>query len=331
MKKIVLFAAVISLSAGLVGAGALTANAQAPASAPEGSGQALEIAPPLINVTADPGETIKARIMLRDISDTPLVVTSQINDFVAAGEDGTPKILLEDDPNNPYSIKDWISPFPRLTLQPDEIRELPVTITVPANASPGGYYGVVRFTATPPELEGTGVSLSASLGALVLLRVNGDAKEDLAIEEFSVSKNDRIGSVFESTPLDFIIRLQNTGNIHLQPVGQVGITDMFGNKLAAINVNLSQDNILPSSIRKFEETLDKSIIGNKMLFGRYTADLNIPYGDGNQVLTASKTFWVIPYTLIGIIIGALIVGFFILRHLIRRYNRHIIKKAGGRR
>src|SRR3546814_554063 len=59
-------------------------------------GQALEIAPPVINIKANPGETVKTTISLRDVSTSPLVVRNQINDFVAAGEDGTPKILLDD-------------------------------------------------------------------------------------------------------------------------------------------------------------------------------------------------------------------------------------------
>ena len=128
--------------------------------AAQGSGQALEIAPPVLNVKADPGETITTSIKLRDVSTSPLVVRNQINDFVAAGEDGTPKLLLEDsDQKSPYSLKDWIQPLPQFTLKPRQVNDLKVSISVPANAAPGGYYAVVRFTASPPGLEGSGVAL----------------------------------------------------------------------------------------------------------------------------------------------------------------------------
>src|SRR4051812_38713195 len=73
-------------------------------------GQALEIAPPVINLTANPGQTITTQIFLRNVSSGPLVVNGTTNDFVAAGEDGTPKVLLNDDSNNPYSMKSWVSP-----------------------------------------------------------------------------------------------------------------------------------------------------------------------------------------------------------------------------
>lgn len=293
------------------------------------TGQALEIAPPVINLTADPGQTIKTQISLRDVSRGKLLVKSQVNDFLAAGEDGTPKILLDTDSEepSPYSLISWIAPLPELVLEPQQIRNLPVTITVPANAAPGGYYGVVRFTATPPEMQGTGVSLSASLGSLLLVRVNGAAKESMEIEEFSMNKGGKSGSLFESAPVNFVERIKNTGNLHQQPSGKVSITDMFGKKVAAVNVNLPPRNVLPSSIRKFEQPLDKTTIGDKRLFGRYTAELTLTYGTNKQTVTDSLTFWIIPYKLIGIVIAVLVIGGFAFRIMIQRYNRRIIGRA----
>jgi len=295
-------------------------------------GQALEIAPPIISLTADPGQTINTQIELRDVSTSKLVVTGQINDFVPSDEvSGIPKIVLDDSQTSPYSIKKWVTTLAVLTLDPKQIKQLPVTITVPVDASPGGYYGVVRFTALPPGLKDTGVSLSASLGSLVFIRVNGDAKEKLAIEGYSVDKNGKTGSIFESAPINFAVRLKNTGNIYEQPVGQISITDMFNKKVADVNVNLEQRYVLPASTRKFEQPLDSATIGNKILFGRYRADLRVAYGDSGQVLTQSLTFWVIPYTLIIVSILAIVVGFLALRFAIIRYNRYIISKSGKSR
>jgi len=295
-------------------------------SAEQGSGQAIEIGPTLISLTANPGDTVKADINLRDISKGSLLVSSQVNDFTANGEDGTPKVVLEDEVN-PYSLRTWISPIDSMTLKPKELKKLTITIDVPTNASPGGYYGVVRFTGTAPELKDTGVSLSASLGALVFLRVNGDAHENMAIEEFSVNKNSTRGNFFESTPINFTERIKNNGNIYEQPSGKITITDMFGKDVATVNVNLPPGNVLPSSIRKFEQTLDSSTLGNKTLFGYYKAHLSVSYGDSKQEIKSDLTFWVIPYKLIAIIAVGIVIVFFVLRSTIKRYNRLIIKKA----
>jgi hypothetical protein len=321
----------IGLSAALI-AVALLAGSQLPAraqSSGEGA-QALEIGPPIINLVADPGETVSATISIRDVSDGPLLVTAQINDFVAGDELGTPKLLLEDGEESPYSMKTWFSPIGSLELQPREIVEQRIQIHVPASAAPGGYYSVIRFTGTAPDIDTSGVSLSASIGSLVFLRVNGDVERNISIEEFTTSSRGNATGLFQSAPIDFVVRLKNEGTIHEQPTGKVTVSDMFGNKVGIVNVNLPPRNILPDSVRKFEQSFDSSVIGNRFLFGRYTADLEVAYGDG-QTVTSRISFWVIPYTLIGVIVLGLIAAFVLLRVLIKRYNRHIIKQAQKRR
>ena len=304
-------------------------------------GQALEISPPVLSLKADPGETVTGRISLRDISPTQLIVSNEINDFTAGGEDGTPKLLLDEDGKSgepsPYSLRPWIQPLPKFTLQPKEINQLPVTLRVPGNASPGGYFAVIRFTATPPNIEGTGVSLSPSLGTLVFLRVSGDAKEALQVEDFFASQsalgtdNLKSGSLFESKPINFFARLKNTGNTFEQPTGQIQISDMFGKTIAGINVNLNKNNILPGTNRTFGQSLDESAIGNKALFGRYKAKLTINYGSGDAKITDEVVFWVLPYRLIILIIAFLIVAAIVLRIAMQRYNERIINRSRSRR
>lgn len=296
----------------------------------DGSGQALEIAPPVINLTADPGQSVTTEIILRDVSDSPLFVTNQINDFTASGEDGTPKLLLEDGEPSPYSMRSWFTPVSEITLEPRALTRLPVTINVPGDAAPGGYFAVIRFTGTAPDLDSNGVGLSASIGALVFMQVNGDAQEELSIEEFFTTTNGSKTSLFQSAPIDFSVRVNNTGNTYEQPAGRITIKDMFGQQVGIVNVNLPPRNVLPGTIRKFDQTLDSSVIGNKFLFGMYTADLEVTYGSDGQTVRSSQTFWVIPYTLIGIVVVGLVAGFIGLRFLIRRYNNHIIKQASKR-
>lgn len=330
MKKIIpVISAVVGLAVLFLAANNLPATAAPATQAPGQASQALEIAPPVITLTANPGQTLTAQISLRGVSKDKLLVTGEINDFVAAGEDGTPKLLLDPGEESPYSLKPWVSPLPQLMLEPRQVKNMPVTIKVPATAAPGGYYGVVRFTGTAPQLKDTGVALSASLGSLILVRVNGQAKESLKIEEFSANSSGVKGSLFESLPIGFVERIKNDGNVHEQPAGQITITDMFNKKVATVNVNLPPRNILPGSIRKFEQPLDSGVLGNTMLFGKYQADLKLTYADGTQSVAGSITFWVIPYKLIILIIVGLIGGFFLLRFLIRRYNRRIISRAQG--
>jgi hypothetical protein len=308
-------------------ADAITAPAQQSASA----GQALEIAPPVLQLTANPGEVIQTKIVLRDISSSSLLVTNEINDFTAQGEDGTPKVITDTTEKSPYSIIDWIKPISNLTLKSKQLQNLPVTITVPKNAAPGGYYGVIRFTATAPAIDKSGVALSASLGAMVFIRVKGDAKESMNIEEFYASKDDDRGSFFDSIPIDLIVRIKNGGNVHEQPVGRILITDMFGKPTVNVNVNLEGRNVLPGTIRRFEQPVDKSALGNRVMFGLYTANLTMKYGSSNQTVTKTIHFWIIPWKLILSAIVVLIVLFLLGRMMLKRYNDRLLGSRGRSR
>lgn len=283
-----------------------------------GGGQGLEISPPLLNLKADPGQVLKAEINVRNVTKDSLVVKAQFEDFVASGEDGQPKILLESDEQSPYSIKDWISSPSDVTLKPGERKTIKVDISVPNDAGPGGHYGVVRFTGTPPELEGTGVSLSASVGTLILVGVSGDVKESAKIVELFAERNGKKSGVFEYGPLNLVLRVENDGNIHFQPKGTLQVTDTFGRTVFVSQINQDARNVLPGSIRKFEQLMDK-----KYLFGKYNLKADVVYGDNGQITSQTVTFWVIPYKLI--------IGFILLLVILifgfRQYNKFIVGRA----
>ena len=96
---------------------------------------------------------------------------------------------------------------------------------------------------------------------------------------------------------------------------------MFGKEVGSFQLNEQGGNILPGSIRRFEQTLDK-----KLLFGKYTLEADVVYGSQNTILSDSVSFWVIPYKLIALVV----LGIALLIFFIRRYNRYIVKKAQGR-
>lgn len=282
------------------------------------TGQGLEISPPLLDIKADPGQSLQTEVRIRNVTKGPLIVKPQVNDFVAAGEDGQPKLLLDDTEESPFSIKKWIVVSNSLRIEPGEQKKYSITLNVPKDAGPGGHYGVVRFTGLPPEIEDTGVSLSASVGTLVLVNVSGNISEQARVSEMYTSKGDKKRSFFEYGPVTVVQKIQNTGNIHFKPKGTVRIVNMLGKETASFQVNDKGGNVLPGSTRKFEQTLDK-----KFLIGRYKAQADLVYGSDNKIISRTISFWVIPYKLIIIIIGAIALLIFLLR----QYNRYIVKKA----
>lgn len=285
------------------------------------AGQGLEISPPLVDLKADPGKTLTERIKIRNVTAETLVVRAQYNDFVASGEEGLPKLLLDNNESNPFSIKDWLSSIANLSLAPKEQKTITLTINVPGDASPGGHYGVIRFTGSPPDTDESAVSLSASIGTLVLVNVSGDIKEEANIVELYAAQKDKKRSLFEYGPIQIVARVENIGNIHIQPTGVVRVTNMFGREIGSSQLNQNKGNVLPESIRKFESTLDK-----KLLFGRYTIQADLVYGAEGKIITKTRSFWVIPYKLILLALGLIILLYF----AVRGYNRTILKRASKR-
>jgi hypothetical protein len=327
IKRLIQTGGLISLLTGIGLTPALAATKSAPAPTPQ-SGQALEISPTVQELNVDPGRVLTETIQVHNISRTNQVVTGEIDDFTPNGETGLPKIQLDTNGSGPYSLKRWAVLPGKITLVPRQIAALTVKFYVPASATPGSHYGILRFTAAPPGLEGTGVSISTSVGVLEILRVSGAVKEDLKTVELSMRKtlNDQPSTFFESAPFYFSERLSNTGNADLTPEGGIDIYDMFGRKTAFVPVNQPPHLILPGSIRRFDEILDSGTLGTKHLFGHYTGKMKLTYGNSKQVLTATIGFWVIPYKLIitFIILAAIIV--LLLRWAAKKYNIQISRR-----
>jgi len=288
---------------------ALATAATAPA------GQGLEISPPLVEKNAPPGQKLSFPIRVRNVTKAAVVTHAQVNDFVANGEEGQAKVLTSGEPS-PYSFIAWVEPIPDLSLAAGEAKTTTVTIDTPTNASPGGHYGVIRFTGTPQNGGGTSVSLTASVGTLVLLDVPGKQTISASLIDFYTTKNGQKASAFEYGPVGFVERIQNSGNVHIQPIGTVRVTNTFGRQVAVLSVNPNGGNILPASIRRFEQVLP-----NKHLFGYYKAEANITYN--GQTMNKNLSFWVIPYKMILIVLGAII----IVVALVRANTKRAVKKA----
>jgi hypothetical protein len=320
------------LALGLLGFVLVAVPKPALADTPTASvGQALTISPPLLQMSANPGQTVTATLTLINISKNPLVMTPQANDFGASGEGGDPNIIFNNDANNPYSLYSWIQLPAPFTLQAQQSKTLNIPIVVPANGSPGGHYAVIRFTGSSTSQSGNNVALSASIGSLVLLSVSGNIQTKADVASFYAANSKFAqSSFFQQGPINFVTRIQDTGNIQVQPTGTITLTDMVGRQIADMRVNgdpsdpMNQPrNVLPASIRRFENTLSK-----KTLFGHYTAKLNLTYGqDKNKPLTlyAVASFWVIPFKLISAILLIVIVIFLALLFGLKQYKKRILK------
>jgi hypothetical protein len=281
-------------------------------------GSGLQITPTRTEMSLLPGEQKEFEITVKNVTQGPVDVKSAFNDFESDGVTGEPQIVVDPNREIGNSMKDYVKGLEDFSLKKDESKNVKLTVDFPAESSPGGYYGVVRFQAVPQgQGEGeTQVSLNASVASLLLVEVSGDIKEQIQIDSINscnlsddqlkeaATKCENSKSLFFATnPTAASIKIANQGNSFTRPFGRVTV-NRGSSEVYAYELNNKEPRgvILPGSTRIFTDKIE-----NVNKFGKYTITANISHGQGGEVITKSASFWYIPVWAL-LVIAAVIVS-----------------------
>ncbi len=296
------------------------------------NGNGIRISPVRTDLVINAGESRTITLTVQNITKENAEFQTIINDFVAGNnEDGQPALILDNNKYAPsHSLKRDIAAIPNVMIAAGQSKDVKVNITIPSTAAAGGYYGAVRFTPAGGTDAAKNVTLSASVGSLILVKVPGDIKENVTLDTFDARSGDKAasGSSFfvSNNNLYAVARFKNTGNVHEQPFGKV-ILKRGSTVLQTIEINNSdpKGNVLPDSVRRFNAKLTK--VG---VWGKYTIEGNFGYGSSGQLLSGKTSFIVVPLAfIIGVIVFiALAVGAIMwVPKAIKRYNQRVIRRA----
>jgi len=290
----------------------------------------LKVSPVRTDTVILPGASKTVQTTVTNLTGSDVTVRSSINDFVSADESGTPALILDDDKYaESHSLKRFITPIGNVVIPAGQAKTINVLITVPEDAEAGGYFGAVRFSPADPD-DGGQVNLSASVASLILLTVPGDFVEELELTDFAILQNGGSGSNFRTGEnLTAAVRFENTGAAQIGPFGKLSV--MKGDTLVYetdFNNKDPRDMILPDSARRWSIPIDK-VEG----FGNYTVLATFTYGEDNQTIEVTKSFWVIPqYVIIAAIAAAvLLVGLIIFAIFMIRHRKSRRRSPGRRR
>lgn len=278
--------------------------------------QRLSIWPLRQEYEVNPGETAHGLVNVMNRGSASRTVRVMAWDFEAGGEEGYPQFADTPPESSVYSLASWIVVTKEpIVIAPGETVEVPFTINVPQNAEPGGYYaGILIGQFSPEALEGEGgaaVTIGSAVASLILLTVEGEIIEAGSIREFSTPK-----SLYEHLPVDFIVRFENTGNVHVKPQGNITIYDWSDNKVWELPINAEGGNVLPGSVREFTATWDEG--GG---YGKYEAVITLRYGSEDKTTAPhSLSFWVIPWKIMAAGAAGLLIFIVVLVLLIRRFR-----------
>ena len=301
----------------------------------------LTTSPVSTDLAGKPGSSVSTTLQVMNNSSLPLNITVQLDTFKASGTTGQAQIVT---PKTGDDFIKWVT-FSKNSFiaQPGVWNSVQMTINLPSYAALGYYYAVLFKPTIPnPAIKGT-ASLKGSNAILVLLNAeSANEKAKIQVTSFTTSKK-----IYEYLPVDFSVNVNNNGNIYLPPKGDIYISHStnFSKPIDVLSINPSQGNVLPGSSRVYKSQwvngfpvfVPKTLAGqpvtnkdgtpisqlkwdfsqnNKFRFGKYYAKMVLVYSNGtNDVpITATVSFWVIPWKLIilFILFIAMIVGLVIL-------------------
>jgi hypothetical protein len=281
------------------------------------------ISPVVSETTVSKGQSATIPMSIQNPTNFPVTLKATVNDFVAnSNESGVPQIILNSSkvklPLNNFEL--LVSPIPNITLSPQQRLYFNVTITVPTTAASGGYYGVVRFENA--NLESTAnVGIGASTGTLFLITVPGNLSYKLNLTQITVDQNNKPVSFVTSGKLSVVTRLDNVGNIHLQPFGTIEVENTFHKIIGTLQFNSTnpRSNILPDSIRKFTNAMPK-----EHYLGHYTVVASIAWQQGSgNIIIASASFWYLPVWFIVTVIAVIVVIAWVIWFVIHRHRANL--------
>ena len=301
---------------------------------------AFTLTPARFEIRGNPGETLNEEIIVINETTKAETYFASFANFEAQGESGSPSFVEPKD-----DLGTWMNAGEAsFTLNPGQQKVIPLTINIPAGAEPGGHFAVIFF-GTSPAGGGGQVAVGAKTGALVLLSVNGDVKEEGGLLSFNT-----LGSQFfyNTLPVALEYRFRNDGGDRIKPEGVIKIRNTVFLPADYLNANPVEGNVLPNSTRKlevkwlkYERPNDYVVPSNffkkfwsdvyyqwkNFAVGLYSAKLDVAYGSEEVHVKKTTYFFVFPWQLVLVMLVTFVVVFFGGKIFIRSYNRYIIKKA----
>lgn len=173
---------------------------------------------------AAPGATITDAIVVTNHDDQALDLAIYAADAFTT-DSGQLDVLT--DPAASVEAGSWIElGTPMLHLEPGASAEVPFTVTIPQNATPGDHAGGIVTVLSDPEQE-DGITVDRRLGVRVMLRVDGDLAPGLVVENLSLEYTPSLNPFGGGEAVvDYVVH--NTGNVRLSGLQSVALYGPFG-------------------------------------------------------------------------------------------------------
>lgn len=263
--------------------------------------------PPRLELSALPGAILQETIKIRNESAAEMAFDVKASDFIVNNNQGTP-IAVDEAVSGRWSLASWITASPKkILLQPQETAAINLIISLPENALPGGHYAMITYNPNTEGLmniQGSGSAIIQKVGTLIYFNVIGDITEAANLKQFQVDKPFKYYG-----PTAITAEIENLGDIHFAPQGQLTITNLLGKTV--FSGQLEEKNIFPFASRLYDWKFP-----GKYHLGRYAAKLEASAGSTQIPLHGLIYFWIVPVKELSAVLIVLIL--IVLTIIIRR-------------
>lgn len=292
-------------------------------------GEGVTLKPATIEERIEPGQTETYTVLIKNESATNQTYHLSTRDIVGVRDGNVPIYADENIASTELDMSQWIT-LSNDTIVLDAGAEAPIqfTITAPQNAAPGSHFAGIFVTVDAPDLSESGAAIGYEVANIISMRVAGEVNESATIRQFSTDNY-----IYGSPNVNFNVRIENSGNTLVRPVGPLEITNMFGQEVGeGLIFNDSSAAVFPNNTREFTV----SWAGEGYGFGRYEAVVSPVYGEegAKQTMSSTVTFWVLPMKIVGPALGVLAVLLLTVYISVKLYVRRKLSyysAVGGRK
>lgn len=291
----------------LVALGALVAailGAGAPAQAADNGSWAVTPTPPAASsaaprsyfvLDAEPGAKIKDSLRIQNLTTKPITFTIYGSDGFNTAKDGFFALKGADEPQ--IDVGSWIKlPVSKVELAGRTQVDVPFTLTVPKNATPGDHVGaVVAMNAAvegKDDSSGFDIGIQRAVGARLYLRVAGPTTPGLSVSDVHLAADRGAMPWTGSGKGTVTYTVKNTGNVRLSPTATVTVSG------AGHTVDTVKGDALVDLLPGQEVSLSTEVEGIRW-FDRLKTEVVVSSPEG-ATARDSDVSWLTPWSGIGL-------------------------------
>jgi hypothetical protein len=237
-----------------------------------------------LTYSATPGARISDHIAVQNFSTQPLQLHVYANDAFNTADGG---FDIQAAAIAPTDLGAWVhlagSNF--ITVPARAIVIVPITLTIPVNASPGDHAGgiVAGLNRIATDAKGNRVNVEERVGTRIYIRIPGNLSAALTLTKVSTTYHNS-WNPFGAGSATVTYTVRNTGNVRLAGAVHVSVSSFIGGSHQAVNVPNQAVNVpsfkelLPGQQISYSSQVG-GVLPSFVITGRVTVDPSALPGD----------------------------------------------------